>query len=522
MPDQFEQLGAVYRNQPQVSDPFAGLGARYETPQAPIQHPLIHQIVQSAPIQAVLGAGDVTAKLLSRLLPEAIRPKTLTTGDPSRLAYRVGRGAGEVGTFLGAGELGGAALGAARALPAVGRAAETLAAPGVIPGIARRVLGTGAYGAAVSPDREKGLAMGLAGGALGEIPGLAARGITAASPQALTESIMKTLGKGKSLEENSKSLASDIKNAYEKNEEAASELYNPIFDRLGDRSIYYSRVKSPEFYKYMDKNIVNDYLPDLKRLHNKFMENPTLKNAHTLQSQLRIEISKISKNPFKDLRDTGIMQNYQEARKNLKFDMDHFLDYRDKTGELVHDYDAATEFFKNNVAPYKTSKSLAKIATGKITNPRNIADTFKNPNEDIMKVVKDIGDEGKNKILYSEIGKRLAMTPEKLTNEIAKLDTKGLTSYITPELHGQIDKLAPRIAARTGLQRAAGFALGASLGGGQVGRELMGAGAGAAFSPSIMRFLGRALPIKGAAKGVGKITPAIRTALLAQYLGGQQ
>lgn len=509
--------------------------------------PTLQAIAQSAPLQAILGAGDVVRRNIGALLPSAIRPQFVPGGDPSRLAYKVGGGLGDIASFLGAGELGGAALAGARGLPLLGRAAQALG------GGAGRILGTGAYGAATTPDsRVRGALTGAAGGTIGEaLPALA--GLAKyASPQRLTDSIMNYIRGGRSVEENAQSLAADIKKSFETKQGEASDLYSPLFDSVGDSSIYGNIVKPtsklgiqidpaisslirrpsirevdgnivnlPADYKNLDPEIINKYLPDTRELHNEFIDNPTVQNAHNLQSQLGFDLRELQKKPIKDAADNINFQNWRKARNNLQQDVHSFLNVKDNTGDLSKMYGDATNYYRENIAPYLTNKDIAKIAKGKITNPSNVANIFKFPEEEVTKVVNDLGDESKKKIIYSGLTKKVGLTSQDLVNQINGLEKKGLESYITPNLQMQLDKLPARMGAKTALQRAAGLGLGLATipRAAGIGAEIGGGIGAAALTPAIMRSLQRNLPIAPIARGISKAYPAIRKGVLGLSLG---
>lgn len=504
--------------------------------------PTLQAIAQSAPLQGIFGAGDVMRRNIGALLPSSIRPQFIPTGDPSRLAYKVGGGIGDIASYVLASELGGAAL------PLLGPTMEALGGGG-----AGRILGTGAYGAATTPDsRITGALTGVAGGIIGEalpaIAGLAKY----ASPQRLTDSIMNYIRGGRSVEENAQSLAADIKKSFETKQGEASDLYSPLFDSVGDSSIYGNIVKPtsklgiqidpaisslirrpsirevdgnivnlPANYKNLDPEIINKYLPDTRELHNEFIDNPTVQNAHNLQSQLGFDLRELQKKPIKDTADNINFQNWRKARNNLQQDVHSFLNVKDNTGDLSKMYGDATNYYRENIAHYLTNKDIAKIAKGKITNPSNVANIFKFPEEEVTKVVNDLGDEGKKKIIYSGLTKKVGLTPQDLVNQMNGLEKKGLESYITPNLQMQLDKLPARMGAKTALQRGVGLALGLATipRAAGVGAEIGGGIGAAALTPAIMRSLQRNLPIAPIARGISKAYPAIRKGALGLSLG---
>lgn len=458
---------------------------------------------------------------------EAITPtRPVFPEAVSTAPVKIGKTLGDILGFLGASAVGGAG---AAALPETAIAKVLRAAPG-------RIAGTALYGQAVSPERARGAETGAALQTAVEAIPYVGKGIGAVSkyvrPQTLTNDIMSSLSKGQTLEENGKNFATNLKNSFNRKIEASNDLYNPIFDRVGNNSVYYSRVKSPEFYKNMfdpvtrdplDEGILDDYLPDLKKLHSDFIKNPTFQNAHDLQSQLGFEIRRLQRMPSRSMADTRVMQNYTKAKDNLKGDMDHFLEYKEPGRGLADQYEDATNYYRNEVVPYLSNSNIAKIARGKITNPKNITTIFKNPDEDVLKVVEDLGDNGKNQILYNELGKVSNMTPEKLISETNKLDKKGLSGYLTPDLQGNIDQIASRIKAKEVSQRLAGAASAAALIPFHAGAvpEITAALAGGALSPAIMRSLQKTIPVGATMKAATKVYPWLSKAAIAALLGGQ-
>jgi hypothetical protein len=467
---------------------------------------IAQRLVETAPAQFALGGAQEASRQLAAVLGR--RPPVVGGIIPGRLAPRIGAGFQDIASFLGAGELGGAALGAARAVPALGRAAAALRGP------AGRIAGTAAFGVATDPERLRGLRTGLEFGAAGEAIPAVAGAVRRLTPQFITDSVMNYLKGGReSLEENAKSLATDIRNAFKRKKEEAAALYNPLFEKVGKDEL------SPTSYTKMDQDIFNSYLPDMKTLHNKFIENPTLENAHDLQSQLGFEVRKLENQPTKSIADTRDMQNWRQGRNGLRNDVGTFLRTKDVTGNLDRQYDEATAFFRDNVAPYKSNTALSKIASGITTTPRNINTIFKFPEEDIQRIAEDIGDEGKKKILFSELGKKPKITPEQLSSEIDKLEGKGLASYITPTLQEQVNKLSPRLEALKGARSAARLA--GLLGGALAGRPFGGFGefagglAGGLLSPFVLRSLARAIPTRQIARRF----PAIRAGVTGLALG---
>ena len=113
---------------------------------------------------------------------------------------------------------------------------------------------------------------------------------------------------------------------------------------------------------------------------------------------------------------------FYRGQKILKNDMQNYLKAR--TPGLAQDYKDAATFHKKEVVPYH-DKRMRDMATGKVTDPRNVTTLFKNPEKDVRKVVGDLGQKGTDQILYNELYERNP-TPEKILDNYAKLDERGI------------------------------------------------------------------------------------------------
>jgi len=495
------------------------------------------KIAESAPIQAVLGAGDIArSNILEALrraepditgltikgIPLAPQKQLVTTpiqqfrpvGEPGRPAYKVGAALGDIGSYWAAGAAGGAGL---ADLPESALARILQAAPG-------RIAGAGLFGQAVSPDRLKGgfLGVGIGAGAEAIPAGIAAiRKFT--NPNVAKDVIMNYLSGGKSLEENKKAFADSVQNAYNKNEENNNALYNPIFDRVGNRSVYNPKLNPPEYYKNINPSIIDSYLQDTKDLHDNFMQKPTIDNAHRLQSQLGYDSRRFAES--NEPANVDFSQKMAKAQQALKNDIDMRLFNEDKTGDLADLYTNASEDFIQNVLPYRQNKDIYGLAKGTLKKSPNITNLFANPTlpgrEYLLKIANDIGPKGNKQIIYSEIGKRLKMTPEKLTDEFNALDKKGLSYYKTPTMDDLLSKMSRAKIGQKALEAGVGFGAGVAalplVHSPTFLSELAGGGAAAALSPVFMGAL-RA-PTAIAAKGIEKAFPVARGATLGAILG---
>lgn len=462
----------------------------------------IDRLANNPVTNTILGAGDAVRNTLSdtaNLLPGInIKPVKSSEGT----AYNVGNIAGNVGAFMGGGELLDAARVASKGLPYLGKLAQALEG-NAWKDAAKRGIGTAIYGAVTNPDdRLKGAEEGFLSSVGGDaVLGGAGKLLGAVRPKKYAEQVMELLGGGKTLEENNKDIAQLIKSAYGKNVEVGKNLYEPVFSKLGNQKIYEEINPYSSSYKNLNKNVIDDYDPKLSQIHEDFIASPTLQNAHDLQSQLGSVIRKLESNDVKgslSVADRKSLQRYQSAREALLSDMKNFMGSKDPN--LVEQYNLATQHWSENVTPYLDNPNLAKISKGEITNPKSLSRIFKNPEPEVEKIVDEMGPTAKHKIVYSEVGKgQSKLTPEKLADALNKLEDKGLGSYVTPEIGKHLENLTGKISKRDLAQRLTGLGLGATALGSLpvLSPEIMGiagAGIGAAGAPFLSKALNKIIP----------------------------
>ncbi len=253
MQDNLQDLGAVPAPQASQGDNLSDLGA-VPVPQSQSQSGGLlnyeKQNMQDIGNQfgtignAILGAGDAARNTIAsglNILPGVNIPMAQSAQGPG---YGVGKFAGNVGSFLAAGEALDAARAASEALPYVGQAAQYLGGTGMA-GVARRALGSGLYGALATPTnraQQAGIGAGMSA-ALDAVPGVGsalASGANYLMPQKFAQRIIQNLGGGQTLEGATKSVLSDIKNAGQNQKQIAGGMFNNVRSQIPDQngSIY--------------------------------------------------------------------------------------------------------------------------------------------------------------------------------------------------------------------------------------------------------------------------------------------
>lgn len=176
-------------------------------------------------------------------------------------------------------------------------------------------------------------------------------------------------------------LAKAISENYKMAKQKASDLFTSVLDRHGDKVIYpeKSRIYIPgereianviqkegDQFKYTDlpKKTINKYFsPNLKKLHDEFIANPSLNNAHLLQSHLFNEMNKLSKKPSGSFTN-NVIQTYNYARNVLNGDIQRSLGRTNK--DALNMYNQAREITKNHVVPFRSNPVLNKVAKGTV------------------------------------------------------------------------------------------------------------------------------------------------------------
>lgn len=290
---------------------------------------------------------------------------------------------------------------------------------------------------------ENALLGGGTAAALSAAPG-AANLFESFQPEKHAKEIMQKLSGGKSLEDNAKSIAQSIQNAYKDKMAKGGELYDVVKNQVGDNKIYDVIPAENSSYKNLSDKITGHYDYDLKDLHDNYVTNPTFDNARELSSQLKSSIRQLSKNKVPDQATKNTIQAYRRSSDALDTDVHSFLSQKDPG--LVNQYKAANNYWASNVAPYRENARLFKIASGKNQNPGNVATLFKNPGDTMNKIVGDLGGDINNQILYSQLGKTTnTLSAENLATAINKLDEQGLGSYMTPEFTQQVINLSKKL-----------------------------------------------------------------------------
>ncbi len=281
--------------------------------------------------------------------------------------------------------------------------------------------------------------------------------INAFRPAKQVQSAMNTLGAGQGIEGNAQSAASDIKNLYDAKVKQGEANYQPIFKDYGDQKI------SQAQFNGLPQDVKDSISYGAKKLLANYQKDPTLENAHELQSQIGYDIRKFENNPALSPADNNTLDMNRDVRSSLLGDIKNYFSLNDsKAGQAYQD---ATNWWHNNIAPFRSNDKLMDIASGNITNPRNLTNIFKSPEPDLVDISNQLGDQFKNKVIYDATSS-LASKPNKLSDALSNLENQRLSSYDNPQIQELAKSLGRSLILKKGASKA-GLLLGAgAIGGG--------------------------------------------------------
>lgn len=325
-------------------------------------------------INAILGAGDSLRNLLSlgKLSNSPTSNFGTTEGSQSGsgASYTGGKLAGDIAGFLGGGEVLDAARAGIEGAPLVGKLAELLGQQG-IPGMAKRVIGSSAYGAATNPeDRLNGVKQGAIGGAIGEALPLLVNPIKSAAEYMMPEKFAKN-------------VASTLKNSFNDLKDQFKQKYAPTIDKFGNYKI---GLKNKS-YSNIGDDITDRYYSGASKAHEEYVKNPTVRNAHKLQSQLGYDQRVLENKPVGKIspEENATLKKLKVARNSIKSDIDDF--FRMRSNDLADSYKNTTKEYMEQVVPFKENAAISNMASGKVKKPtsKQVMNAFKESEHPMFK-----------------------------------------------------------------------------------------------------------------------------------------
>ena len=275
------------------------------------------------------------------------------------------------------------------------------------------------------------------------------------SPKKSSNELLEHLSQGsKNTEQNTQSIVKDIQNAHNMHEAQAVEHLSYPLKTAGEERIY--EHVDPLISTKMDnaKSMISKVKDlDVGALYHSFKEKPTFQNAHNLQSELGVMIGDLKRIPGKTNAERLQLNNLKSVRDKLKGDITDFLQRRDLNSNenLSTSYKKGVDLYRENVSPYLSSKKLRQIVREGRTSVPNVHKIFEAPYDlaermtgktkegPITKILKDLPQETKDKIIFNKIGGfKNANNPEKVASGIKNADQQGYSSHISQDVKNKL------------------------------------------------------------------------------------
>lgn len=198
------------------------------------------------------------------------------------------------------------------------------------------------------------------------------------------------------------------------------------------------------------KNPDEHYSELIQEAHDAYVKNPTFRNSDKLRSRLFKRINELTKRQkAQTITDSqeNELRSLTKARNSIIKDQDNLI--KTFSPENQGKYGQFNKIWREDVRAYEDAGATIKnMKNGHLKNvtPQNITKAFSFPElkPEIQKVLKDIGPEGINNIIYNELGR--AKNAKDSLQILENLErTKGFEPYITPQIRQHISKLKSQI-----------------------------------------------------------------------------
>ncbi len=276
---------------------------------------------------------------------------------------------------------------------------------------------------------------------------------------------MQGLLQGNDVSEAHLPVLKEIRNIDQNNQDISQGLYNSVKQNAADRGYIGGKqfagitpntgtksIIPNNFQNEVGDLDLKDYpqkIQDLLDPFNKSINNNlSFADAHDLQSTLGNEGAKLLGSSDSSKRSTGF--DLLDLRRTLKNDIvDNFQKNGDQ--DLANQYQDASNFYLNNLAPQRENSTLRKVILGKGTkevNPSNIGTVLKKDDGSVMPIANQLSPQSKNLLLGQQLSGASELSPEAeegtvtlqrstnpadLISRYGQLDNKGYRNLMTPQ-----------------------------------------------------------------------------------------
>lgn len=166
----------------------------------------------------------------------------------------------------------------------------------------------------------------------------------------------------------------NIRNSYQVAESAKNEAYKPFNQISKDY-----KVENPKNYRDTIEDNKSYFGPQINRLDEKFSKDPTLENAHKLQSKM---FTRMKQEYKKADPDYDKIEALKESRDAINKDLINKLNRIDKN--VASSYKEGARIHKQEIEPYFSNSKIANLVEGDIqnVNPQDILSAIKPAKEE--------------------------------------------------------------------------------------------------------------------------------------------
>jgi len=250
---------------------------------------------------------------------------------------------------------------------------------------------------------------------------------------------------GKTMQQQAKEIAGDIKNSFEDVTSRVNERYSEIWNHP---NIQGEKFEFPHFKQDYKASPV-DYTQgtDLYNSYQVMRKDPSLENMHNFKQELGGEIGWLNKQGKRLLpEDRKLLDNYRKQYKAISTDIDNAISKA--APELKGKYAEAGQYWLQEKYPYYLHKDLLKMGKGQLENPKfsTIKSIFKSPSPEMQKVANDLGEEGKTKIAHIGMGNiSRKNTAKNIISAQERLETNAMEGYLPQQHHQEIERVRGQV-----------------------------------------------------------------------------
>lgn len=279
-------------------------------------------------------------------------------------------------------------------------------------------------------------------------------------PGEIASTLGNYLGKGaKTMDENAEELGNLVRNKANQHMDNTDVYFNHVLNNVGNEKVfdrpYALTSTAPDKYESVINKMSDLNIGDL---FTKFKNEPTIQNAHNLQSELGVMIGDLQRQPI-----TIDLAKQIEGLKGVRDEVKAGI--TDRLGKIddiqgtryQKNYKIASDLYRDNVIPYLSDPNLRKVVREGQLNVPNLHESFAHPTDyvnprtgqreigPINKIMQDLPPEARDRILFGAIGGvRDIDNPAQQLARLENAEENGYSKYFNPEVKNHINEMKKR------------------------------------------------------------------------------